>query len=270
MTLVIVHAGYHKTGTTSLQDFMSANRDALAPWVAYFGKQDFFGAGADARIYAQRPFPWRLARFRRSLRRFLRDLPDQPVILLSRETFSGGMPGHHRVNGEMMTSYYGPSLRLARTIISELRRRFGRDTEIVFFYTTREREAWIRSVHGHLLRSIRLTDDFDTFRNRFPALAAPAEEAERMRGALAPVPVVTAALEDWGAMREGPAGAVLNMLGVPEDVRATLAPVSCANTGQSADLREAFLALNRSDLSKADLKAAKARLIEDGPVLSPT
>jgi hypothetical protein len=31
MTRVIVHAGYHKTGTTSLQDFLHRNRAALAP-----------------------------------------------------------------------------------------------------------------------------------------------------------------------------------------------------------------------------------------------
>jgi hypothetical protein len=265
MTLVVVHAGYHKTGTTSLQDFLSANREALAPWLAYYGKSDFEGAGADARIYAQRPYPWRLARFRRSFRRFLKHIPDDPVIVLSRETFSGGMPGHRRVNGAMMTSYFGPALKLARVIINEVRRRFGHETDIVFFYTTRARDSWIRSVHGHLLRSIRLTDDFEAFRARFPALASPAEEAARMRAALAPVPVVTAALEDWATTREGPAGALLSLLGMPEDARARLTPAPRANVGQDPELQAAFLDLNRASLSKERLRAEKARLIDGGP-----
>lgn len=261
MTRVIVHAGYHKTGTTSLQDFMEANRATLSPVLAYYGKTDFLGAGANARIYAQRPYAWRLARFRRSLRKFLKSIPDHDLIVLSRETFSGGMPGHHQVNGALMTSYFGPSLKLAHTIIAELRRRFGETVEITFFYTTREREAWIRSVYGHLLRSIKLTEDYDTFRNHFPALASPAEEAQRMAGALDPIPVAIASLEDWGKTPEGPAGALLDLARVPPDLRARLSPVARANLGQSPEIQAAFLDLNRREMSKSDLKEAKAALV---------
>lgn len=264
MTRVIVHAGYHKTGTTSLQDFMAANRETLAPVLAYYGKMEFLGAGADARIYAQRPYPWRLARFRRSLRKFLKSIPDHELIVLSRETFSGGMPGHHQVGGALMTSYFGPSLKLAHAIIAELRRRFGESVEITFFYTTRAREAWIRSVYGHLLRSIRLTEDFETFRGHFPALASPAEEAQRMAGALAPIPVAIAALEDWGHTAEGPAGALLDLARVPGDLRARLTPVARANEGQTPEIQAAFLDLNRQAMSKSALREAKAALIDAG------
>ncbi len=263
MTRVIVHAGYHKTGTTSLQDFLNDNRDMLAPYLRYYGKADFPDAGAAARIYAQKPFPWRLYRFRLALRRFLQDLPEGGTIVLSRETFSGGMPGHRRIGGALISSYHQPALRLARAIIVELRRRFGQDVDITFFYTTRAREAWIRSVYGHLLRSIRLTDDFDRFRARFPALASPEEEARRMAGALAPVPVVTAALEEWGSHRNGPAEALLTLAGVPEDIRARLTPARRANAGQSAQMHAAFLALNRRGGSRAALKAAKERLLRE-------
>jgi hypothetical protein len=243
MTRVIVHAGYHKTGTTSLQEFLSENKALLAPYLSYYGKVDFPAAGAHARIYAQRPFPWRLYRFRRSLRRFLAGVPEGGTIVLSRETFSGGMPGHRRIGGGLITSYHRPAVKLAGVIIDELRRRFGAQTEITFFYTTRERESWIRSVHGHLLRSIRLADDFETFRARFPALASPADEAARMARALAPVGVVTAAL------------------GAPADLRARLAPARRGNQGQGAALRAAFLELNRSSLSKPALKDAKDALM---------
>jgi hypothetical protein len=261
MTRVIVHAGYHKTGTTSLQDFMEANRATLAPVLAYYGKTDFLGAGANARIYAQRPYAWRLGRFRRSLRKFLKFIPDHDLIVLSRETFSGGMPGHHRVDGALMTSYDGPSLKLAHTIIAELRRRFGQGVEITFFYTTREREAWIRSVYGHLLRSIKLTEDYETFRAHFPALASPTEEAQRMAAALDPIPVAIASLEDWGTTAEGPAGALLDLTGIPADLRAALRPVERANLGQSKEIQAAFLDLNRQEMSKSDLRDAKAALV---------
>ena len=263
MTRVIVHAGYHKTGTTCLQDFLRDNRALLAPFLRYYGKADFRQAGAHARIYAQKPFPWRLARFRYSLRAFLKEVPDGGTIVLSRETFSGGMPGHRRMGGALMTSYFGPGLRLARVIIAELRRRFGQDVDITFFYTTRAREDWIRSVHGHLLRSIRLTDDFDTFRARFPALASPEEEAHRMRGALAPVPVVTAALESYADHPEGPAAVLLDLVGVPDDIRARLKPARRSNRGQSPDMQAKFLEINRRGGSRSAVKAAKQKLLRE-------
>lgn len=261
MTRVIVHAGYHKTGTTSLQDFLYENRSLLKPYLHYYGKNAFAGAGGLARIYAQRPFPWRLYQFRRAFRSFLASIPEAGTIVLSRETFSGGMPGHRRIGGAMMTLYHGPAVRLARVIITELRRRFGDEVKISFFYTTREREAWIESVHGHLLRSIRLTDDFERFRARFPALASPAEEARRMAGALAPVPVVTAALEECGGSRYGPASALLDMVGVPAETRARMVSATCKNKGQNSDLRASFLQINRQKISKSEIKSAKQALI---------
>jgi hypothetical protein len=257
MTHVVVHAGYHKTGTTSLQDFLRANRAALAPHLRSYGKADFMQAGAHARIYAQRPFPWRLWRFRRTLRRFLATVEPGGDIVLSRETFSGGMPGHRRIGGGLMMSYDRPARALARVIVAELRRRFGAEVQITFFYTTRAREDWIGSVYGHLLRSIRLTDDFDTFRARFPDLKGPVEEAAGMARVLAPIPVVTAALEDYADHPEGPAAALLDLLGVPSELRAALQPARRSNAGQDATLRAEFLDLNRGSLSKSDLKAAK-------------
>lgn len=261
---VIVHAGYHKTGTSSLQDFFADNRAALAPYLTYYGKADFFEAGAAARIYAQKPFPWRLAAFSRRLRIFLASIADADRIVLSRETFSGGMPGHRKWSGAPLRSYFPPSRRLAPVIVDELRRRFGADCEITFFYTTRERAAWMASVHGHLLRSIRLTEDLAAFRARFRDIASPEEEALRMRAFLAPIPVVSAALEDHGARPEGPAAALLDLLDLPADLRQTLAPARRSNRGEGRDLRAAFLKLNRAGLGPDELRAAKARLLRTG------
>ena len=263
MTRVIVHAGYHKTGTTSLQDFLRANRTALAPHLRYFGKADFLAAGAHARIYAQRPFPWRLWRFRRSLRRFLSTVTPGGTIVLSRETFSGGMPGHRKLGGALMMSYAAPARALAHVIIAELRRHFGQAVDITFFYTTRDPEPWIRSVHGHLLRSIRLTQDFDAFRAQFLDLKGPRVEADEMARALTPIPVITAALEEYKSHPEGPAAAILDLLDIPTGLRARLKPAPRSNTGQSDALRAELLALNRQNLSKPALKAAKEAAIRD-------
>lgn len=261
MTHVIIHAGYHKTGTTSFQDYFHNNRVLLKPYLAFYGKNDFQDAGAMARIYGQRPFPWRLRKFRLALRGFLRLLADDKVIVLSRETFSGAMPGHRRASGAMITSYRHVADRLARVLIAEIRRRFGRAVRITFFYTTRANDAWLRSVHGHLLRSIRLREDFDRFRGRFSPDACPVAHAQKMARILAPIPVVTAALEQHGARREGPAAALLDLLEIPADLRQEMAPATRENTGQSAGLRADFLRLNQLNLGNAALRATKQQLV---------
>ena len=258
---VIVHAGFHKTGTTSLQDFFNLNKSALAPYMAYYGKTDFLDAGAQARIYAQRPFPHRLFKFRRALRAFLQSIPEQSTIVLSRETFSGGMPGHKTLSGRLMTSYQRPAKRLAKVIIFELRRRFGPNTKITFFYTTRERESWLRSVYGHLLRSIRLTDDYASFRARFPKLLGPEGEAQKLAMALSPVAVHTAALETYAKAPEGPAAALLDLLEIPTTLRSALRPVARQNRANPPDLQAEFLRLNRTIKTKSALKAAKDTLL---------
>ncbi|MCK0139414.1 hypothetical protein [Aliiroseovarius sp. F47248L] len=261
MIHVIVHAGFHKTGTTSLQDFLCQNRPALSPFFDYYGQREFMNAGAAARLYAQRPFPHRLYLFRKAFRTFLASIPDHDVIILSRESFSGGMPGHRMLGRRMITSYLPAAQKLARTIVKELRLRFGADVTITFFYTTREREDWLRSVHGHLLRSIRLTDDYETFRARFPSDIAPVNQARNMAKALSPIPVVTAALEDHINNPNGLATALLNLAQVPDSVQVDLTPAPHANRGQGKGLRESFLALNRQGLSKSELKAQKELLL---------
>ena len=155
MTRVIVHAGFHKTGTTSLQTHLAKLRQDVKPWFDYYGQNDFKNAGARARIYAQKPFLHRKLRFRLSFRAFLNSVPDAEVIVLSRETFCGVMPGHRDWRGRMLQSFAAAAVPLCRVVESELARRFD-SPRIEFVFTTREREAWIRSVYGHLLRSIHL------------------------------------------------------------------------------------------------------------------
>jgi hypothetical protein len=262
MTRVIVHAGFHKCGTTSLQDFLKSNQGALRPYFDYYGKVDFLAAGANARRYSQRPFIWRLWRFRRSFRRFLDTIEPANTIILSRETFSGGMPGHRRIGGGLMQDYSRAATALGPVILSELYRRFGPETEVVFAYSTREMESWIKSVHGHLLRSIRLQDDFETFRGRFSALRSPEDQAAAMADFLAPVKTLTLPLETFATHREGPAAGLLDYLDIPQNFRSGLKPARRANSGQSRETRAYFLALNRKISNRAKLKQAKSEVLD--------
>ena len=260
---VVVHPGFHKTGTSSLQSYLHRHRGALKPWFDFYGKDDFLKAGSAARIYAQKPFPWRLRAFRRCLDAFLAGIPDAPVIVLSRETFSGAMPGHRRALGGLIRGYDGTAQRLGTQILAALRVRFGPEVRVTFVYTVRDREAWIRSVYGHLVRSIHLRDDFATFRDRFPDIPDPATQARRIARDIGIDSVHVFALERIGAAREGPASALLDLLGVPQEVRDGLPPAQRANGGQPPELEAAFLQMNRAGGDRNELKRRKDRLLMD-------
>lgn len=262
MTRIIVHAGFHKTGTTTLQKHLARLRKPLAPYFTYYGQNDFKNAGARARIYAQRPFWHRRIRFRLSFRKFLKTIPEAETIVLSRETFSGVMPGHRDWRGRLVTEYAPITISLCQEVIRELHRRFGADAQIEFVFTTREREPWIRSVYGHLLRSIHLRDTFDDFRASFPDLIDLEEESKRVAKALAPHKTHIFALEDYAGDRHGTAAIIMELTQVPLTLRDKLPAAARANAGQSRELEEAFFKLNHSGKPKEELRRLKDTMLK--------
>jgi len=261
MTRVIVHAGFHKTGTTSLQKYLAQNRSTFAPYFDYYGQNEFQNAGAHARIYAQKPFIWRRSKFRRSFAKFLRGIPDADVIVLSRETFSGNMPGHRDWRGRPIQNFRKSAIPLCRDIADALRRRFGRDVQVEYLFTTRDADAWLSSVYGHLVRSIHLTEDYDAFRALFPRKLDLQDEAESIAKALRPMAVHTVKLEDVADCHEGPAAAVLDLVNLPQVLRNTLPAAEPENLRQDAKIEAEMMALNRSGLSKERMKSKKEHLL---------
>jgi len=257
---VIVHAGFHKTGTSSLQDYLLRHRDTLAPAFTYYGQPHFPKAGNAARRYALRRFPWRLWAFRLRLRRFLSSIPDAPLIVISRENLSGATPGQPDWRGRTITAYAPAAIPLARATVAELRRRFGPEVRIEFFYTLRASEPWLRSLYGHHLRGRRLTEDFPGFRARFADGFDLRDEAARLAAALAPVPVHTAALEDYAGARSGPAEALFDLIELDPELRAGLPRALRWNVGQRPAIEAEFLRLNRTVRRSAELTAQKEAL----------
>lgn len=260
MTRVIVHAGFHKTGTTSLQAFLERNAGMLSPYAAIYLKTGLKRARYLGRLYGQRPVFWRRWLFRLGLREFLNGIPDAPVIVLSRESFSGMMPGFRGGRLRRVRRYAPMAIPLAHEIIRETRRRFGPDVQIEFLYTVRAPEPFLNSLWRHVLRTSRLRQDYPTFRKSFipqPDLRA---EAETIARAIAPVTVHVAALEDYADARFGPAKALLDLLNLPPDVARHLHPATHNNPGQSAELSARFLEMNRGKLRGRALYEAKEKL----------
>lgn len=261
MTRILLHPGFHKTGTTSLQGYLSDHQTVLAPYLTYYGKDALAGPSGWAQSYGQRPYTWRLGAFRRAFARVLKAIPDAPVIVLSRETFCGAMPGHRDWLGREVTSYGRQAIPLCRHAVAALRRRFGAGAEIELLLTTRGQEPWLRSVYGHLVRSIDLTEDEDTFVARRLGRVDLEHEAQAIASALPGVSLHLSRLEDLSQRPLGPASAVLDRLDLPSGVVDSLPQPRRRNPRQSPELETEFLALNRSNLPKGVLRARKAALL---------
>jgi hypothetical protein len=256
---IVFHPGFHKTGTTSLQKYIDAHKAALTP---YFTPYIHMGAaGPLARYYGHKQFPWRLWAFRRELRRFLKTVPAEGTILLSRETFCGVMPGHHGIGGKLIRDYQAAAKPLCAVTLQELRRRFGPDLDLTFLFTTRERRSWLRSVYGHLLRSYRVTEDFDAWAAQFDQTLSLEDEARQLAAHFPDCKLETRALEEFGSHNCGMAACVLELMGVPAEVIDALPPARRENAGKPADVAAELLRLNRSPIGRKALIKAKEKLL---------
>lgn len=206
---LIVHAGFPKTATTTLQATLKANRARLPEGVRYLPHDDpdvmrarrwAVGVGKGQGAEALR---W----FGHAFGRLLDAAAIGPgeTMILSAEDFSGGMP---RRKAER---WYPAAAPLAAAIAAEGARR-GLSVELV--YSTRERHAWLRSIHGQLRVSKRAVPEWEEWlRQPAPASFAWEPLLDEIRAAVA-VPVHAVALEEDRAGPVGPGSTLLSLAGV--------------------------------------------------------
>ncbi|MCF6305219.1 MAG: hypothetical protein L3J33_07605 [Rhodobacteraceae bacterium] len=150
---------------------------------------------------------------------------------------------------------------MAKEIIREVQRRFGPDVQVEFLYTTRATEPWIKSVYGHLSRSIRIREDHAEFCGLFDTVPNLDHEAGKIAEAIAPVPVHTAALEHFGPKRLGMAQAIFELLDIPDEALAKLPKAKRTNVGQSEEITAKFCGLNNEIKNARALKQKKADIL---------
>lgn len=262
MTRVIVHAGFHKTGTTSLQDFLARNRKAFRPYCKLYIRGDLKRSFHLCRVYGSLPVIATRLAFRYAFRQFLKGIPDSPAIVLSRECFSGVVLGNPRALCNPSFQYAPIAVRLAREIIRELRRRFGTDTQIEFLYTTRERDAFLQSTYAHVVAGSRLALDAPDFFAQFDDGFSLENEAGQIATKIDPVKVHIEPLENVATSPFGPGEILLRVLGVPETEWDRFVAPRKRNQSQPKSLESEFLALNRSGLRGQELKDAKLALVK--------
>lgn len=255
---ILLHAGFHKTGTTTVQQTLRINRAALAPHLRVLLRGDMIPVCDSARAYSISADPLDLSLYQYELARLAEgwDVRDTRPVLLASEDLSGHMPGRHG-----LPSYTAaPQLMLtaAETLV-EIRP----DCRPEFFFSTRAAAPWLASCHAQHLSAARMTLDATAYALTFRDSADLDSAVSHIAAVVAPRQVHRAALEDSTDRPLGPLDPILDLLTLPADIRAGLVPQPPANQMPPQAMLDRFLELNRLDLSDAALRDAKRALRQE-------
>lgn len=252
---IVLHIGFHKTGTSTVQNLLRTNRALLKPHLAMRLKPQMTDLLHATRGYST----WRdkisLAKVARRFDMLLQELPGMPrrTLVISAEELSGHMPGR----GELAD--YSAAPELARIYV-EWAQRYFYDCEVVIYASTRDPENWLRSAYGEHVKSSSMTLDFTDFVARY-GLAADLDGVVDDIAAAVPARVFRARLEAAQTQRLGPAQPLLDLCNVPPETMARIMPPPVANAALDQDVLLALLDANRTYTDRDARKAAKHAIL---------
>jgi hypothetical protein len=101
MRRFVVHAGFHKTGTTTVQDTLRANASLLTTHLRVLLRPDMLALCEAARAFSASRGDPEMARFRHAAAELVEgwDRNDPRPILLASEDLAGHMPGRRKLTG---------------------------------------------------------------------------------------------------------------------------------------------------------------------------
>ncbi len=252
---LILHAGFHKTGTTTLQNKLKANRDQLGPDVRILLNDDMPGLVGATKGFSVSRDPLDLALVRFEAARIAEQLATQPAtpVILSAESLSGLIPGRDGVQD------YGAAPDLMRAITEAFTEALP-NAEPVLYFSTRAADTWLYSCYTQHLRASRMRLSAQEYATALAGSASHAPILDQMKAAVAPHPVIVARAEDAPGTRLGRLDMLLDLAGYPADKRDMLTSVDIANCAPTPTQVAELLRINRSDLSDQDARAARLRL----------
>ncbi|MDO5630654.1 MAG: hypothetical protein Q4G22_02330 [Paracoccus sp. (in: a-proteobacteria)] len=260
MSRVLLHPGFHKTGTKSVQQFLWANGPLIWPHTALILPARITELTRLAFAQTRAPSPHNLAALGDEMRQFIGGLslarPGKTPrdVIISAENLIGPMP---RGDGPP----YPATALILTELVAALRETIDA-TEVTIHLSLRDQTAWARSIHAHHARRLngpRMTAsaaDLATELARWP-LAQRA--ALTIPGAtVTATDIATLAGERWGIAQP-----FVDFLHLPAAALDQLTPVPHLHRSDHA-LTDRMLELNRS-LLDADALAQSKRAL-----LSPT
>ncbi len=249
MPRIVLHPGFHKTGTSTTEHMLLRNADIMAQHCQILGNPQLGDAPEWAKRFSTRRDNTSLKAFARAWNAALSSLEDRPAIITCVDLF-GRIPGHPQVTD------YSATPALLNAMISGLEARFAEALDLRVHLSTREPEAWLRSLWFQNLKVHRVTEDREEFGSKFRGLSTFDQKDYSSKW-----PISVEPLEKSRAHPLGPAGPLLDLIGLPDDIRNQLSPQKPLKVSFSDEGIAVLLDLNRSDLSEDELRAAKNEAI---------
>ncbi|WP_163847368.1 sulfotransferase [Pseudooceanicola aestuarii] len=256
---LIVHAGFHKTGTSSVQQMLRANRRPLSRALRVLLKSDMAELVAATRAYAARPQDLERALVQYEAARLFGTLAgdDPRTILLSSEDLSGHIPGRQNRLG------YPAAPMLMRSLLEAATAAWGTVPETVVYFSTRAPDAWMRSCHAQHVRATRMTQSLADYTAWQRPAADLLDCVDAVAEALSDTSarILSAPLEATAESPLGPLDPLLDIAEIGPRLRARLSPLPPHNTAMPAEVLDRLMALNRSDLPRDEMRSRKEALI---------
>lgn len=253
MARMLVHAGFHKTGTTSVQRMLAHDKRALSRETHVFLRSHMVAVCESARAFSASRDNLDLLAFTYELSEFLQklDMTDGKHVCLSSEDLLGHMPGRRK----LMT--YDAAPILMKAFVHTVERVMPDPPELTFYFSTRGADDWLKSCHTQHLRAVRMKQSLDEYKQGYAESARLDKIVDMVRLAVAPHRVEATALEQCKDTPLGPLTPILDLLDISSDLRGRLRPLPAANVSLPDTLREEFLRINQSDLSYDEARRAK-------------
>lgn len=255
--IVVVHAGFHKTGTSSVQALLRQHGKQIWPQHALVLPPRIRSILRVATLHSGLRDPLSLSEYAYRFKEFLETLSlgAKRGLCISAEDLAGLIPGR---NGHLG---YDAAPALMATTARCLTEVLGDDIDLTFYFSTRAHEPWLRSTYWQNLRGSRLTDGFDAYAEMLAEDADLMATARAIAASVAPHPVITRPLEETRKLPLGPGEPLLDLLHIAPAARAQIQPVKVYNAAPPPDLIEAILQLNRSGMNDNALAAKKAEVL---------
>jgi len=252
---LVIHAGFHKTGATSIQQTLKLNRPVLKPVMRSVFRPGMKGVVAAARSFSGSRDALARARFHNRFGEFLYEQPPmhRRVLCFSAEELSGYLPGTPGVPS------YRAAVNLAQDMADSAKLIFPY-AELVFYYSTRNPEDWLSSIYSEHLKTSSLTMSFDAFASKFKEASDLDRIIEQIAGVVS-AKVVHSRVEETFGETFGPATRLLDICEVPQEVRDQMTRPGPPNRRPDPSVTQALLEANRSISDKDTLRAAKAEIL---------
>lgn len=253
---LILHPGFHKTGTSTVQAALRQNRAALRDHLRVLLRPDMVATCEAARTYSRSGDVLDLALFRYEVAQLgdSWDTNDPRTVLMASEDLSGHMPGRHGLKD------YSATPELMKTLVTTLGEILP-DLTIDLFFSTRAPAPWLASCHAQHLRASRMIQSAEEYAETQRQSGDLNRIIDRIAAQNAPGMVHRCALEDSRSCPLGPLDPLLDLIPLPQSVRAGLHGVPPANTALPPEYAAQMLALNRSAGDDKSVHAAKQALI---------